>query len=160
MSFVSYEKQFDSPFINLVVFDFVIDSGDFALIFDSLKKYNFTEPILKINTVELEEIKNKWVSGFTLHEKTADLSGNWELVENIEVDNGQILILNESHIEDEILDDWLEKCITTKDFYEIENDGKICIKSGFGPGAYKVLATKTDDKVVGLKIEFIKEKID
>jgi hypothetical protein len=57
------------------------------------------------------------------------------------------------------VDDWLENCITMKELYNISENGKICITSGFCPGIYRLNGQKNGDELIALKMEFIKEQV-
>ncbi len=150
------EKKFDIDFNNSICIDFVIVSEDASLIFnknDTLK-VSLKTPTLIMDIVKFEVDKNKRLASFTLYEN--ELPKSWELIHKLEVDYCMVLILIEEHLNQSELDDWLEKCISLKELYNIEPDGKMCLSSGFGPGIYKLLGSKIDNKIVGIKIEFIK----
>jgi hypothetical protein len=152
------EKKFDIDFNNSICIDFVIDSEDAALIFNKNDtiKVSLKTPTLLMDIVKFEEDKNKRLASFTLYENDLPDKNSWELIQKLEVDYCMVLILIEEHLKQSELDDWLEKCISLKELYNIESDGKMCLSSGFGPGIYKLLGSKIDNKIVGIKIEFIK----
>ena len=118
--------------------------------------------MIKINIIELDYGKKTFVSSFTILNKNmlnVFEGGDWVLFDKLEVENCQILILNEDNLVDNKLDEWLENCITMKELYNITDDGKICLTSGFGPGIYKLNGQKSGDELVAIKIEFIKEHV-
>lgn len=164
MSITSVENKFTSELNNFIISDFIIDSHDAINIFPKLNKYSIKNTSIKINVIKLEEDKNYRVSSFTIFNKELfnELVENsdFELLDKIEVDNCQIVILNEDKLFDDKLDDWLENCISIKELYDVTEDGKICITSGFGPGVYSLLGYKKNNELIAVKIEFIKEKVD
>jgi hypothetical protein len=164
MSITSVENKFLSDLNNFIISDFIIDSHYALKLFPKLNKYSIKNTSIKINVIKLEEDRHHRVSSFTIFNKELfnELieDKDFELLEKIEVDNCQIVILNEDKLFDEKLDDWLEKCIFIKEIYDVTEDGKICITSGFGPGVYSLLGYKKDDELVAVKMEFIKEKVD
>ena len=164
MSITTIVKQLSNDFNNFFIYDFIIDKDDVNFIFNSnsIKKYSIKNPICKINIINLDYKKNTFVSSFTIVNK--DMVPNfegceWEFLENIEVENCQILILNEDKLNDVNLDDWLENCITMKELYNVSEDGKICITSGFGPGIYRLNGQKNGDELIAINMEFIKEHV-
>lgn len=167
-SITTIEKLFNINFNNFIIADFMIDADDVNKYTqnDSNLKFSLSNPTLKINVIKFNEEKNSRVSSFILYDKEfvlcnkeSDETIEWELLQKIEVDYCMILILNEDNLKNNELDDWLEKCISLKELYKIEDDGRICLYSGFGPGIYKLLCKKIDGKIGALKIEFIKETI-
>ena len=150
-------------FNNFIIADFMIDADDVNKYVkdDSNLKFSLSNPTLKINVIKFNEEKNSRVSSFILYDKEFVLQETieWELLQKIEVDYCMILILNEDNLKNKELDDWLEKCISLKELYKVEEDGRICLYSGFGPGIYKLLCKKIDGKICALKMEFIKETI-
>jgi len=159
MSIQTITKTFNINFTNLIISDFIIDSEDTNVIFnnDNTKKFTLETPTIKVNIIKFDEDKHYRLSSFVLFEKELQENIEWETIQKIEVDYCMILILNEDNLKNTDLDDWLEKCIILKELYKIEDDGRICLYSGFGPGEYKLLGSKTNDKITALKIEFIKE---
>ena len=168
MSITTIVKQFSHDFTNFFVSDYIIDKDDVNIIFNSIQKYSIKNPMIKINIIQLNMSENlkennkSHVSSFTILNK--DMlhvfeDGEWNFFEKIEVENCQILILNEDKIVDNKLDEWLENCIIMKELYNITDDGKICLTSGFGPGIYKLNGQKSGDELVAIKMEFIKEHI-
>ena len=160
MSIVTVENKFPDSLLNFFVSDFVIDIDDATTVFNKMNKYTMYNPVIKINLINLEE-KGKLVSSFTLYNK--ELFNEYDeftLIDKLEIDNCQVLLLSENNLKDSTLDDWLEKCISIKELYNIEPDGKMCITSGFGPGVYKLMGIKSGEEVIALRMEFIKEKID
>jgi len=158
--FTTIEKIFNINFNNFFISDFIIDSDD-AIKYannDNNTKYSFVNPTLKINIIKFDEEANSRISSFTLFEKAVE-DTEWNLLQKLEVDYCMVLILNEDNLKNKDLDDWLESCISLKELYKVEDDGRICLYSGFGPGVYKLLCKKENDKIVALKIEFIKENI-
>ena len=162
MSITTIVKQFSCDFTNFFVSDYIIDKDDVNIIFNSIQKYSIKNPIIKINIIELDYGKKTFVSSFTILNKNmlnVFEGGDWVLFDKLEVENCQILILNEDNLVDNKLDEWLENCITMKELYNITDDGKICLTSGFGPGIYKLNGQKSGDELVAIKIEFIKEHV-
>ena len=162
MSITTIVKQFSCDFTNFFVSDYIIDKDDVNIIFNSIQKYSIKNPIIKINIIELDYGKKTFVSSFTILNKNmlnVFEGGEWLVFDKIEVENCQILILNEDNLVDNKLDEWLENCITMKELYNITDDGKICLTSGFGPGIYKLNGQKSGDELVAIKIEFIKEHV-
>jgi hypothetical protein len=156
MSITSLNKTFNKKFTNFIICDFVIDSDDAKKMFDSsMYTFNFEEPTIKINIIKFDDDKHHRISSFILYDKELK-ENNWELIEKIEIDNCQVLILPEDIINSE-LDDWLESNIKMNELYKIEDDGRICLLSGFGPGVYRLMGIKNNDKYTSLKMEFIKE---
>lgn len=163
MSITTVENKFASELTNFIISDFIIDSQDALNIFPKLNKYSIRNTTIRINVIKLDEDKNHRVSSFILFNKDLfkeTLDDEYVLLDKIEVDNCQLVIINEDKLFDDNLDDWLEKCITNKDLYDVTEDGKICITSGFGPGVYRLMGNYKDTELVSLKIEFIKEKVD
>jgi hypothetical protein len=162
MSITTVENKFSQDFTNFFVSDFMIDKDDVNTVFDSLTKYSIKNPMIKINVINLEEDKNPRVSSFMIFNKEMldkiEID-KWEILQKLEVDNCQIVVLNEDKLFDEQLDDWLEKCISMKELYNVSEDGKICITSGFGPGIYRLIGQKSENELVAIKMEFIKETI-
>ena len=158
--FTTIEKLFNVNFNNFIIADFIIDSDDATKYANNTNnmKFSLVNPTLKINIIKFEEESNSRVSSFTLYEKELD-DTEWEMLQKIEIDYCMVLILNEDNLKNKDLDDWLESCISLKELYRVEDDGRICLYSGFGPGVYKLLCKKADDKIVGFKIEFIKETV-
>lgn len=158
--FTTIEKLFNVNFNNFIIADFIIDSDDATKYANNTNnmKFSLVNPTLKINIIKFEEEANSRVSSFTLYEKELD-DTEWEMLQKIEIDYCMVLILNEDNLKNKDLDDWLESCISLKELYRVEDDGRICLYSGFGPGVYKLLCKKADDKIVGFKIEFIKETV-
>ena len=162
MSITTIVKQFSCDFTNFFVSDYIIDKDDVNIIFNSIQKYSIKNPIIKINIIELDYGKKTFVSSFTILNKNmlnVFEGGEWLVFDKIEVENCQILILNEDNLVDNKLDEWLENCIIMKELYNITDDGKICLTSGFGPGIYKLNGQKSGDELVAIKIEFIKEHV-
>lgn len=160
MSIVTVENKFPDTLLNFFVSDFVIDAGDATTIFNKMKKYTIYNPVIKINVINLEE-KGNLVSSFTLYNKELfNEDGEFTLIDKLEIDNCQVLLLGENKLNDTTLDEWLEKCISIKELYNVEPDGKMCITSGFGPGVYNLMGIKVGEEVIALRMEFIKEKID
>lgn len=162
MPITSVVKSFSRDFTNFFVSDFLIDKDDVNIIFETIQKYSIKNPMIKINIIDLENNIKPHVSSFTILNK--DMlhifeGGEWELFEKIEVENCLILILNEDQLDDIHLDDWLENCITMKELYNVSENGKICITSGFCPGIYKLNGQKNGDELIALKMEFIKEQV-
>lgn len=155
------EKLFNINFNNFIIADFIIDTDDVNKYVKDTNnlKFSFSNPLLKINIIKFEEEENNRVSSFTLCENDLELITEWEPLQKIEVDYCMLLILNEDNLKNKELDDWLEHCISLKELYKVEDDGRICLYSGFGPGIYKLLCKKVDEKIVGLKIEFIRETL-
>lgn len=161
MSITCVENKFTKDFNNFVISDFMIDSDDFTNVFPDLQKYSIKNTAIKINVIKFEDDKNHRVSSVTLFNKELFTEENeWVLLEKIEVDNCQIIILNEDKLDDNKLEDWLESCITMKDLYNVTEDGKVCVTSGFGPGVYRLMGFKINDELVAVRMEFIKEKVD
>jgi len=163
-SITTIEKLFNLNFNNFIIADFIIDADDVKKYMNDTNntKFSLINPILKINVIKFQEEANSRVSSFILGEKEFVLGEKefvWTVLQKIEVDYCMILILNEDNLKNKELDDWLESCISLKELYKIEDDGRICMYSGFGPGVYKLLCKKVNDKIVALKIEFIKENI-
>lgn len=161
MSITVFEKVFSNKFDNVLVADFMIDGGDAIKLFDNPNQptYSFTNPKIIINKILLEDNKER-VSSFTLVENDYNLTNTtWELFEKIDVENCSVVILNEKNLDDDCLDDWLESKIKCKDLFIVEDDGKIYISSGFGPGVYNLMVSKENYVIKAIKIEFIKEKI-
>ena len=158
--FTTIEKLFNVNFNNFIIADFIIDSDDATKYANNTNnmKFSLVNPTLKINIIKFEEESNSRVSSFTLYEKELE-DTEWEMLQKIEIDYCMVLILNEDNLKNKDLDDWLESCISLKELYRVEDDGRICLYSGFGPGVYKLLCKKADDKIVGFKIEFIKETV-
>ena len=158
--FTTIEKLFNVNFNNFIIADFIIDSDDATKYANNTNnmKFSLVNPTLKINIIKFEEESNSRVSSFTLYEKELD-DTEWEMLQKIEIDYCMVLILNEDNLKNKDLDDWLESCISLKELDRVEDDGRICLYSGFGPGVYKLLCKKADDKIVGFKIEFIKETV-
>ena len=162
MSITTIVKQFSCDFTNFFVSDYIIDKDDVNIIFNSIQKYSIKNPIIKINIIELDYGKKTFVSSFTILNKNmlnVFEGGEWLVFDKIEVENCQILILNEDNLVDNKLDEWLENCIIMKELYNITDDGKICLTSGFGPGIYKLNGQKSGDELVAIKMEFIKEHV-
>jgi hypothetical protein len=162
MSITTIVKQFSCDFTNFFVSDYIIDKDDVNIIFNSIQKYSIKNPMIKINIIELDYGKKTFVSSFTILNKNmlnVFEGGEWMVFDKLEVENCQILILNEDNLVDNKLDEWLENCITMKELYNITDDGKICLTSGFGPGIYKLNGQKSGDDLVAIKIEFIKEHV-
>lgn len=162
MSITTIDKQFSCDFTNFFVSDYIIDKDDVNIIFNSIQKYSIKNPIIKINIIELDYGKKTFVSSFTILNKNmlnVFEGGEWLVFDKLEVENCQILILNEDNLVDNKLDEWLENCITMKELYNITDDGKICLTSGFGPGIYKLIGQKSGDDLVAIKMEFIKEHV-
>lgn len=162
MSITTIVKQFSCDFTNFFVSDYIIDKDDVNIIFNSIQKYSIKNPMIKINIIELDYGKKTFVSSFTILNKNMlniFEGGEWLVFDKIEVENCQILIMNESNLIDNKLDEWLENCITMKELYNITDDGKICLTSGFGPGIYKLNGQKSGDELVAIKMEFIKEHV-
>jgi len=171
MSITTIVKEFSNDFNNFFISDYIIDKDDVNFIFNSnsIKKYSIKNPMCKINIIELnmsenlsKEDKKTFVSSFTILNKNMLNNfegGKWEIFDKLEIENCQILILNEDNLDNNQLDDWLEYCITMKELYNVSDDGKICLTSGFGPGIYKLIGQKIDDDLVAIKIEFIKEYV-
>jgi hypothetical protein len=157
------EKLFNINFNNFIIADFIIDADDASKYINDTKnmKFSLVNPTLKINVIKFEEEKNSRVSSFILCDKDFVLQEpiEWEPLQKIEVDYCMILILNEDNLKNKDLDDWLDKCISLKELYKVEDDGRICLYSGFGPGIYKLLCKKENDKILALKIEFIIENV-
>jgi hypothetical protein len=167
-SITTIEKLFNINFNNFIIADFMIDADDVNKYVkdDTNLKFSFSNPTLKINVIKFNEEKNSRVSSFVLYDKEFIIYDKefvetieWELLQKIEVDYCMILILNEDNLKNNELDDWLEKCISLKELYKVEDDGRMCLYSGFGPGIYKLLCKKIDGKICALKIEFIKETV-
>ena len=162
MSITTIVKQFSCDFTNFFVSDYIIDKDDVNIIFNSIQKYSIKNPMIKINIIELDYGKKTFVSSFTILNKNmlnVFEGGEWLVFDKIEVENCQILIMNEYNLIDNKLDEWLENCITMKELYNITDDGKICLTSGFGPGIYKLNGQKSGDELVAIKMEFIKEHV-
>lgn len=167
MSITTVENKFSQDFTNFFVSDFIIDKDDVNSVFESLTKYSIKNPMIKINVINLEEEDEKKdktyrVSSFMIFNKEMldkIETDKWEILQKIEVDNCQIVVLNEDKLFDEQLDDWLENCISMKELYNVTEDGKICITSGFGPGIYRLIGQKSENELVAIKMEFIKETI-
>ena len=172
MSITTIVKQFSHDFTNFFVSDYIIDKDDVNIIFNSIQKYSIKNPMIKINIIELDYGKKTFVSSFTILNKNMlniFEGGEWVLFDKLEVENCQILILNEdnlvdnqldnNHLNNNKLDEWLENCIIMKELYNITDDGKICLTSGFGPGIYKLIGQKSGDELVAIKMEFIKEHV-
>ena len=162
MSITTIVKQFSCDFTNFFVSDYIIDKDDVNIIFNSIQKYSIKNPMIKINIIELDYGKKTFVSSFTILNKNmlnVFEGGDWVLFDKLEVENCQILILNEDNLVDNKLDEWIENCITMKELYNITDDGKICLTSGFGPGIYKLNGQKSGDELVAIKMEFIKEHV-
>lgn len=168
MSITTINKKFNKDFNNFFICDFVIDTDDAKKVFqsyDNKLKFTFSNPNLKINIIKFDEDVHQRVStfiisddSFVLNDDTFNNKEEWELIEDLEIENCQVLILTEELINGE-LDEWLESCIKMEQLYKVEEDGRICLLSGFGPGYYNLYGIKKDDKYVACKMEFIKEKI-
>ena len=159
MSIEIIETKFETDFINFIVNDFIIDTEDAKHLFSNndISKFTFKKPTLLISVIELNEGRyKKLVSSFTILENKINEKSEWKLIKKIDIDLCNLLILDENATG---LDDWLEKCITSKDLYNIEPDGKININTGFGPGVYNLMGNFYEDKLNALRIEFIKENI-
>lgn len=154
--------NFEIDFNNFIINDFVIDSEDANKIFtetiDSLK-YSLKKPTIKINTMKLDDDKFKnMLTSFTFYEGELDENLKWKLVQKIDVEYCMILILNESILSKDNLDEWLEQCL--KKLYSINPEGAICLNSGFGPGVYRLLGSYNEsNQLIALRIEFIKENL-
>ena len=47
-----------------------------------------------------------------------------------------------------------------KELYNVNEDGRMCITSGFGPGEYSLFGIRNENKeIIAIKMTFIKEKI-
>ena len=46
-----------------------------------------------------------------------------------------------------------------KELYNVTDEGKICLTSGFGPGIYKLIGQRKGDELIAIKMEFIKEHV-
>ena len=175
MSITSLNKNFDKEFKNFIICDFVIDSDDAKIVYNSSNiKFNFMKPVLKINIIKFDEDVHNRISSFVLSDgdlkdlKESSLGliesslglieSSWELIDKIEIDACQLLILPEDVINDE-LDNWLESNIKMNELYKVEEDGKICMISGFGPGVYRLMGIKDNDIYKAIKMEFIKENV-
>lgn len=156
MSITSLNKNFNKEFKNFIICDFVIDSDDAKIVYNSSNnKFNFMKPVLKINIIKFDEDVHKRISSFVLSDGDLEES-SWELIDKIEIDACQLLILPEDVINDE-LDNWLESNIKMNELYKVEEDGRICLISGFGPGVYRLMGIKNNDIYKAIKMEFIKE---
>ena len=189
MSITTIVKQFSNDFNNFFISDYIIDKDDVNIIFNSIQKYSIKNPMIKINIIELnmsenvmKEDKKTFVSSFTILNKNmlhVFEGGKWELFDKLEIENCQILILNEDNLnnnqldnnqldnnqldnnqlDNNQLDEWLENCITMKELYNVTDEGKICLTSGFGPGIYKLIGQRKGDELIAIKMEFIKEHV-
>ena len=156
-----YEKKFDFDFENFLLSDFFIDKEDG--VHNLLKKmkenklYTFNKPTLIIKKIKFDGLKSEKVSSFLFYSDCFENNenNNWEVIDKIEIENF-LLLLNQNSFEDEYLDDWLESMSKIK-LFQIEGDGKMCIESGFCDGKYQVEGCKLDNKVIALRIIFIKE---
>ena len=164
MSIIVVENSFKNDLLNLLISDFIIDSEDVNKIFENsnLQLYFIKNPKIKINLIKFEEDPNHRVSSFILSNKdfVEDINLKWELLEKIVIDNCLVLVLSKDHAKDESLDDWLEECRVMKEIYNVTEDGKTCVSSGFGPGIYSLFGIKNEDKeIIAIKMTFIKESI-
>ena len=159
MSIEIIETKFNTDFNNFIINDFIIDEEDTKCVFsdENIPKYFFKKPTLLISIIELNEDKyTKLVSSFTILENKINEKSEWKLIKKIDIDLCNLLILD---MNTKDLDNWLEKCISSKDLYNIESDGKISINTGFGPGVYNLMGNFYEERLNALRIEFIKEHI-
>jgi len=169
MSIISVENSFKNELHDLIVSDFIIDSEDVNKVFEntSINLYSIKNPKIKINIIKFDEDPNHRVSSFIVS-KNDFINRNdleWELLEKIEIDNCLVLLLSKEHTKLDSLDDWLDECRSMKEIYNVSEDGRICITSGFGPGVYSLFGIKelnqeTNQKeITAIKMTFIKEEI-
>jgi hypothetical protein len=164
MSVISVENSFKNDLQDLIVSDFIIDSEDVNKVFQNtnINLYSIKNPKIKINIIKFEEDPNHRVSSFIISKNDFIDNGNleWQLLEKIDIDNCLVLLLSKDHAKDESLDDWLEECGVMKEIYNVTEDGKICVTSGFGPGIYSLFGIKDVNKeMMAIKMTFIKESI-
>ena len=164
MSIVVVENSFKNDLQNLFISDFILDSEDVNKVIQntSLNLYSIKNPKIKINVIKLEEDPNHRISSFIVSKN--DFVDNdtleWELLEKIEIDNCLILLLSKEHALLESLDEWLDECRLMKELYNVTEDGRMCITSGFGPGIYSLFGIKNEDKeIIAMKMTFIKETV-
>ena len=169
MSIISVENSFKNELEDLMVSDFIIDAEDVNKVFEntSINLYSIKNPKIKINIIKFDEDPNYRVSSFILS-KNDFINKNdleWELLEKIEIDNCLVLLLSKEHTKIDSLDDWLDECRSMKEIYNVLEDGRICVTSGFGPGVYSLFGIKelnqeTNQKeITAIKMTFIKEEI-
>jgi hypothetical protein len=164
MSIVAVQNSFKNNLEDLMISDFIIDSEDVNIIFkkENINLYSIKNPKIKINIIKFEEDPNHRVSSFIICKNDFidrdDLE--WELLEKVEIDSCLVLLLTKEHAKQESLDEWLEECRVMKEIYNVTEDGRICITSGFRPGVYSLFGIKNENKeLLAIKMTFIKEKI-
>jgi hypothetical protein len=157
---IPVENKLTNDLNNFIISDFMIDLDDFNAIFKNSTKYSIKNTSIKINVIKLEDERYRVSSVLLFNKDLFTELCTFDLLEKIEVDHCQIVILNEDKLNDTTMDDWLESCISMKELYNVLNDGKICISSGFGVGIYRINGSYVNDELVAIKIEFIKESID
>ena len=121
MSIEIIETKFEIDFNNFIVNDFVIDTEDVNHLFSNndISKFTLKKPTLLISIIELNEGKyKKLVSSFTILENKINEKSEWKLIKKIDIDLCNLLILDEN-TNTKGLDDWLEKCILSKDLYDM-----------------------------------------
>jgi len=158
---MTIEKEFIFDFNNFIITDFSNDAENLQTIFNNKDtlKFSFIKPTLRFNILKLDDNKYKNIlSNFIIFDKNYSENNNeWKLIQKIDIEFCSLLILNEPAIEIESLDTWLQKCISSKELYNFEQD-KIYLTSGFGPGIYKLMGVYDDsNKIIALKMEFVKE---
>lgn len=143
-----------------LISDFIIDSDDVKMCFANDEVFNFSTPKISINKILLEDNKER-LSSITILNSNID-NPNWVNYKKMEIDNCSLLFISEKTLDhSDELNEWLEKCISSKELYSIFDKGALYIQSGFGPGVYSLMVVRDDNNIInGLYMEFIKEKID
>lgn len=163
MSIQVVENSFKNDLEDLIISDFIIDTDDVNTTFkkENLNLYSIKNPKIKINIIKLDGDPNHRVSSFIISKNNFVDSDNleWKLLEKVEIDYCLVLLLSKNHLKLDSLDDWLEECRLMKEIYNVTEDGRICITSGFGPGVYSLYGIKEQEEIVAIKMTFIKEKI-
>jgi hypothetical protein len=164
MSIVVVENTFKNDLEDFFISDFILDSEDVIKVVQntSLNLYSIKNPKIKINVIKLVEYPNHKVSSFIISKN--DFNDNdtldWKLLEKIEIDNCLILLLSKEHTKLDSLDEWLDECRTMRELYNVIDDGRICISSGFGPGIYSLYGIKNEhEELIAIKMIFIKETV-
>ena len=162
MSITQVENIFKNDLQDLLLSDFIIDSEDVNKVFQSssLNLYTIKNPMIKINVIKLEEEKNHRISSFTISQKDFIYQNDmeWKLLKKIEIDCCLLLLLTKEHAKLNSLDDWLDECRQMKELYNVNEDGRMCITSGFGPGVYSLFGIKdSNNETLAIKMTFIKE---
>lgn len=154
----SIKLDYNPLFNEFIINDFINDIDSIDYLLENDEKFKFENPEISINTITFDDKLTK-TSSFTIKESNEEV--NWTEYKVLDIGSCAVLIVSELAKQNiEKFDEWLSSCYTNNQTNVLYKDGALYIESGFGPGEYALMVSYNNDKINGIRMEFIKEHIE